>query len=148
MEMKKLIIAVVLVVSMTGFAQERKNRPKRAEMEKFTPEQSNQLMLKKMTLELDLSAKQQEQLKPILAEQNRKREYRMKEMKANKETDSKLSSDERFSRKSQMLDEQIDLKVKMKSILSVDQFEKWDAMKSKQEKRRSQRMNTKKEMHK
>jgi hypothetical protein len=27
-----------------------------------------------------------------------------------------------------MLDEQIDLKVKMKSILSVDQFEKWDAM--------------------
>jgi hypothetical protein len=33
-----------------------------------------------------------------------------------------------------MLDEQIDLKVKMKSILSVNQFEKWDAMKSKQEK--------------
>jgi hypothetical protein len=32
-----------------------------------------------------------------------------------------------------MLDEQIDLKVKMKSILSVDQFEKWDAMKGKQE---------------
>jgi protein CpxP len=112
-------------------------------MEKFTPEQSNQLMLKKMTLELDLSAKQQEQLKPIIAEQNRKRESRMKEMKANKETDSKLSSDERFSRKSQMLDEQIDLKVKMKSILSVDQFEKWDAMKSKQEKRRSQRMQKK-----
>jgi hypothetical protein len=28
-----------------------------------------------------------------------------------------------------MLDEQIDLKVKMKSILSGDQFEKWDAMK-------------------
>jgi protein CpxP len=112
-------------------------------MEKFTPEQSNQLMLKKMTLELELSAKQQEQLKPIIAEQNRKRESRMKEMKANKETDSKLSSDERFSRKSQMLDEQIDLKVKMKSILSVDQFEKWDAMKSKQEKRRSQRMQKK-----
>jgi hypothetical protein len=37
-----------------------------------------------MTLELDLSAKQQEsKLKPIIAEQNRAR-YRMKEMKANK----------------------------------------------------------------
>jgi hypothetical protein len=35
----------------------------------------------------------------------------------------------------------------MKSILSVDQFEKWDAMKGKQEKRRSQRM-VKKEMQK
>ena len=96
-----------------------------------------------MILELDLSTKQQEQLKPIIAEENRKRESRMKEMKANKEANSKLSSDERFSRKSQMLDEQIDLKVKMKSILSVDQFERWDAMKSKQEKRRSQRMQKK-----
>jgi protein CpxP len=101
-------------------------------MEKFTPEQTNKLMLKKkMILELDLSTKQQEQLKPIIAEENRKRESRMKEMKANKEANSKLSSDERFSRKSQMLDEQVDLKVKIKTILSVDQFETWDAMKNK-----------------
>jgi protein CpxP len=82
-----------------------------------------------MILELDLSTKQQEQLKPIIAEENRKRESRMKEMKASKEANSKLSSDERFSRKSQMLDEQVDLKVKIKTILSVDQFEKWDAIK-------------------
>jgi hypothetical protein len=35
----------------------------------------------------------------------------------------------------------------MKSILSVDQFEKWDAMKSKQEKKKVTK-NTKKEMQK
>ncbi len=29
-------------------------------MERFTPEQQNELMLKKMTLELDLSSKQQD----------------------------------------------------------------------------------------
>jgi hypothetical protein len=66
----------------------------------------------------------------------------MKEMKANKRR-FKTIFRRAFLKKSQMLDEQIDLKVKMKSILSVDQFEKWDAMKSKQ-KRRSQRMNTEK----
>jgi hypothetical protein len=42
-----------------------------------------------------------------------------------------------------MLDEQIDLKVKMKTILSVDQFEKWDAMKGKHPDRRTQRMQKK-----
>lgn len=141
--MKKLIIAALLVVSMTSFAQDRKDMPKRAEMEKFTPEQRNQLMLKKMTLELDLSAKQQEQMKSIIAEQTAKRESRMKEWKANKDTDSKLSSDERFARKSQMLDEQIAMKAKMKTILSADQFEKWDAMKSKHHKRGSHRMHKK-----
>jgi hypothetical protein len=44
-----------------------------------------------MTLELDLSAART--IEPIIVEQNRKREYRMKEMKANKETDFKLSSE-------------------------------------------------------
>jgi hypothetical protein len=141
--MKKLIIAALLVVSMTGIAQERKgseNRPNRMEMEKFTPEQRNQLMLKKMTLELDLNAKQQEQMKSIIGEQTAKRESRMKEMKANKDTNSKLSSDERFTRKSQMLDEQIAMKAKMKTILSADQFEKWDAKKAKHNKQRPERM--------
>jgi hypothetical protein len=64
----------------------------------------------------------------------------MKEMKANKETNSNYLQTSVSQEKSQMLDEQIDLKVKMKSILSVDQFEKWDAMKGKQKNRRTQRM--------
>jgi hypothetical protein len=49
----------------------------------------------------------------------------MKEMKANKDSNSNYLQTSVSQEKSQMLDEQIDLKVKMKSILSVDQFEKW-----------------------
>lgn len=45
--MKKLFIAALLVVGMTSFAQERKGRPERSEMEQLTPEQRNQLHLKK-----------------------------------------------------------------------------------------------------
>lgn len=140
MEMKKIIIAALLVVGMTSFAQDRKDMPKRAEMEKFTPEQRNQLMLKKMTLELDLSAKQQEQMKSIIAEKSAEREAMMKDRKENK---TKLTTEERFARKSKMLDEQIAMKAKMKSILSADQFAKWDAMRGKHHKRGGHRMHKK-----
>lgn len=137
--MKKLIIATLLVVGMTSFAQDKKEmekRPNRAEMEKFTPEQRNQLMLKKMTLELDLNAKQQEQMKQIIAEQTTKREAMKSSRKANQE---KPTSEEVFAMKNKMLDEQIAMKNKMKAILSPEQFEKWDAMKEKQHQRNGNR---------
>ncbi|WP_052257169.1 hypothetical protein [Flavobacterium sp. AED] len=137
--MKKLIIAALLVVGMSSFAQDKKEmekRPRRDEMEKFTPEQRNQLMLKKMTLDLDLNAKQQEQMKQIIAEQSTKREAMRTARKANQE---KPTSDELFAMKNKMLDEQIVMKNKMKSILSPEQFEKWDAMKEKQHQRNGHR---------
>ena len=137
--MKKLIIATLLVVGMSAFAQDKKEMEKRHhrdEMEKFTPEQRNQLMLKKMTLELDLNAKQQEQMKQIIAEQSTKREAMRTPRKANQE---KPTSDELFAMKNKMLDEQIVMKNKMKSILSPEQFEKWDAMKEKHHQRNEHR---------
>jgi hypothetical protein len=48
--MKKLIVAAFLVSGMTSFAQEKnktERRQHRTEMEKITPEQRNELMLKK-----------------------------------------------------------------------------------------------------
>jgi DNA primase catalytic subunit len=130
--MKNLIIALVLVLGMTSFAQERKEKPSREEMEKFTPEQRNQLMLKKMTLELDLNAKQQEQVKQVIAEQSTKREAMKAEQKAKQE---KPTTDERFAMKNKMLDNQIAMKAKMKTILTAEQLEKWDAMKGKHHQR-------------
>ena len=132
--MKRLIIAALLIVGMTSFAQDKKETGKRndrAEMEKFTPEQRNQLMLKKMTLELDLNASQQKEMGKIIAENSAKREARMMEMKANKEAGKKLTSDELFARKNKMLDEQIVMKERMKKILNQEQFKKWEDMKGK-----------------
>jgi hypothetical protein len=131
--MKKLIIAALLVVGMTSFAQDKKEiekRHHRAEMEKFTPDQRNQLMIKKMTLELDLNASQQKEMGKIIAEKSAKREARMKEMKANKDSNTKPTSDEMFARKNRMLDEQIAMKERMKKILSPEQYKKWDEMKA------------------
>ena len=139
--MKKLFIVALLVVGMTSFAQERKARPERAKMEQMTPEQRNQLHLKKMTLELDLNASQQKEMSKIIGEQSTKREARMAERKANKDSVKKqLTSDELFAKKSQMLDEQIVMKERMKKILSADQYKKWDEMKGKKQHGTEKRM--------
>jgi len=149
MKMKKLIIAVVLVVGMTAFSQNRKEMGKRSDMpnmEKLSPEQRNQLMLKKMTLELDLNAKQQEQVGQIIAEQSAKREAMRTERMARKESSEKPTADERFAMKNKMLDEQIIMKNKMKNILSPEQFEKWNNLKEKNRERFHEKREGRKEM--
>ncbi|MCW2119509.1 hypothetical protein [Flavobacterium sp. 7A] len=125
--MKKLFTtALIALITITGFAQEKQNAQCRNEhhgMENFTPEQRQELMLKKMTLELDLNASQQKEMSKIVGEQMAKREAFMKDHKAKTE---KPSNDEMFAMKSKMLDEQIAMKARVKKILSTEQFSKWE----------------------
>ena len=129
--MKKVCIVALLVIGLSSFAQERKERHPKGEMEQMTPEQRNQLHLKKMTLDLDLNAKQQEQLTKILADQSAKREA----IKAEHKTKMEEAKAIRFEMKKKILDEQIEMKNKMKSILSAEQFAKWEMKKEKNNKR-------------
>jgi hypothetical protein len=115
--MKKLIVTIVLVISSISFAQEKS---------KLSPEQQAELQVKKMTLDLDLDTKQQNEIKSILLEQNKKREAKKIEMKAKKEKGTKLSSNEKFAMKTKMLDEKIEQKAQMKKILKPEQFQKWE----------------------
>lgn len=140
--MKKLILAALLAVSVSTFAQCKKEMEKKCHTEKHSPDERNefgmeklsseqrtQLMVKKMTLELDLNAKQQEQVKQIIAEQMVKREAMRAEQMAKKEEDKKRTADQVFVIKNKILDEQIAMKNKMKTILSPEQLEKWNALK-------------------
>jgi hypothetical protein len=129
--MKNVCIVALLVIGLSSFAQERKERHPKGEMEQMTPEQRNQLHLKKMTLDLDLNAKQQEQLTKILADQSAKREAMKAEHKVKMEEAKAI----RFEMKKKILDEQIEMKNKMKSILSAEQFAKWEMRKEKNNKR-------------
>ena len=54
--MRKLILAVALVVGLTTFAQGKKGDGKG----RMSPEQQVEVVLKKMTTELSLDAKQQD----------------------------------------------------------------------------------------
>ena len=142
--MKKSIAVVLLLVGMASFAQERKGRPERAEMEQLTPEQQNQLQLKKLTLELDLNASQQKEMSKIITEQSAKREAKLAARKTKQEVRTKPTAEERFERKNNMLDEQIAMKEKVKKILTPEQLKKWDEMNEHKQDAMKKRMEHKK----
>lgn len=135
--MKKIAFAIVLSLglALNGTAQENQSK-KRNASEKMSMEQRNELHLKKMTLELDLTPSQQKEIASLLAEQSKEREAKMAERKANKETKKPLTSDEKFALQGKMLDKKIEMKAKMKKILNEKQMEKWEANQDKKEAKR------------
>ncbi len=114
--MKKLIVAVTILVCSLTFAQSGEGK-----REKSNPEKQ----LKEMTNDLGLSEKQQIEIKAILEEQSKKREKLREEMKAYKEKGEKPSDEKRAEMKKILIDEQLEMKTKMKKILSSEQLKKW-----------------------
>jgi co-chaperonin GroES (HSP10) len=136
--MKKLILLTLLMVGMTVLAQEKNRKQHGNKMEQFTPEQQNQLMLKKLTLELDLSDSQQKDMGGIIVDMNAKREAHKTAMMAMKDKQVKPTNDERFAMKIKMLDEQIAMQKRMQKVLNPKQFEKWTALKEDHQKNRKE----------
>ncbi|QBN18652.1 hypothetical protein [Flavobacterium nackdongense] len=129
--MKNLFIAVLLLVGVSNYSQEAnapKNKKEKGSKEMKSPEQRNEAMLAKMTTELNLDAKQQAQIKPIIAEQSVKMDAMRAQMKANKENNVELSdADKKEMRKKRMADKEA-TDNKIKAILTPDQFVKYQAM--------------------
>ena len=125
--MKKIasILVFVFAITLTTQAQ-KKGDHKRPE---FSTEQQTNLMVKKMTLKLDLTEKQQRQVSPIFEAQIVEKKAMMQKRKAAKDAKRKPTSDERYAMKSEMLDKQIAMKNSMKNILNPAQFEKFEKMK-------------------
>jgi Spy/CpxP family protein refolding chaperone len=114
--MKKLLITALMLVSMTGFAQDKKNglkRPQKAKMEKLTPEERTEKRIEKMTKELTLDAKQQEKIGEVFKEDALAKEKQRAEMKQKKE-----QSQEKMN-------------AKIKAILTPDQLAKMESNKNK-----------------
>jgi protein CpxP len=129
--MKKLIIAALLLVGVSNFAQEANtpnNKKDKGSKEIKSPEQRNEALLIKMTTELNLDANQQAQIKPIIAEQSVKREAMRAQQKANKENNVVPSdADKKAMRKTRIEDKEA-TDNKIKAILTPDQFVKYQAM--------------------
>jgi len=129
--MKNLFIAVLLLVGISIYSQESnapKNKKDKGSKEMKSPEQRNEAMLAKMTTELNLDANQQAQIKPIIIEQGTKMDAMRAQMKANKENNVALSdADKKEMRKKRMADKEA-TDNKIKSILTSDQFVKYQAM--------------------
>jgi hypothetical protein len=139
--MKKLALIVLLVVGLSTYAQEGKKQERQgAERERLSPEQRNQLQLKKMTLDLNLNESQQKEIAKILEEQSAKRQAEMATFKANKDKGVKPTAEERFAMKNKKLDEAIAVKAKVQKVLTPEQFKKWEDMKKENRENRKQRM--------
>ena len=124
--MKNLVKIIVLVFAFTFTAQAQKKRENRAS--KLTIEQQTTLAVKKMTLALDLSDKQQQQIKPIVMAKMTDRQAFIENRKVAKENNEKPTSDQIFAIKNKQLDNQIIIKNSIKNILNKEQFERFEKM--------------------
>ena len=82
-----------------------------------------------MTLSLDLSKKQQDQIKPLIRAQIASKKEIMLNRKEIRTEKKRPSRDEIYAMKSKQLDNQITFKNNLKDILNKEQFEKFRKMK-------------------
>jgi protein CpxP len=115
-----LIFILVFAFNFTTIAQKKRD-PQRWQL---TFEQQTELTLKKMTLALDLSEKQQLQIRPLLlAKIIEKKAFNTKRKEA-KEGKKRPTLDAVCAMKIERLEQQIAMKKSMKEILNTAQFEK------------------------
>ena len=125
--MKKIASILILVFAFTLTAEAQKRR--KDQKPKLTVEQHTDLAVKKMTLSLDLSEKQQNQIKPVISAQIKSKKAVMQKRKENRIAKTRPTGDEIYAMKSKHLDNQIAFKNTMKDILNKELFEKFEKMK-------------------
>ncbi len=147
--MKNLMMIAIVLVSLCTTAQtQKRDRGDRMEMRKdISPEEKAQLQSKKMTLKLDLTNQQQAEVEQIILQdakirQTKKEEF--KTLKANKDG-GKMSKEDRLAMANNRLDAQIEMKKKMKAILSADQYSKFESLQNKTRHRRGEKSNVKRQ---
>ena len=132
--MKKLIVAALLVIGLSTFAQVEKKEKESNDpmMEKMSPTERAEKALKRMTKELKLTDDQQKQMKVLITEQETKRA----------DANFKPSKEDRLA-----------MKEKTSKILTPEQNATWDKiqeqkkekMKEKIKEKREDRVNKKEE---
>ena len=131
LRMKTLFAIALLLFGLTNYAQEKKSENKKNKTEQMSPEQKNELQLKKMTLNLNLNETQQKEMSVVVNEMSEKRESQKNAWKAMKEKGEKPTAEQKYEMQDKMLDEKIAMKTRVQKILTPSQFEKWEQMKQK-----------------
>ena len=131
--MKSLAVVLVLLTTVGIMAQHHEgHKTRKGEKIDITAEQLATLQTKKLTLALDLSEAQQEQVMKIALEEANHRKAKQAEMKARRESGErkKPTAEERFEMQNALLDRQIAYKQKMKEILTKAQYETWEKIRA------------------
>jgi methionine-rich copper-binding protein CopC len=109
-------------------------------LQDVTPEEMASLQTKKMTLQLGLNESQQKEIQKINLENAKDRKAKMEARKAQKAngTITKPSKEEQLKMMNERLDNQIEMKEKMKKILNDEQFAKWEKQQQEVNKKREE----------
>ena len=122
-----LIFVLVFAFTLTTIAQKKRDHQRWQP----TVKQQTELTLKKMTLALDLSEKQQLQIRPLLlAKIIEKKAFNTKRKEA-KKGKKRPTLDAVYAMKIERLEQQIAMKKSMKEILNTTQLEKFEKMRKK-----------------
>ena len=129
---KKLVVAMALILSFGVSAQDRREKLKNA-----TPEERVEMRTEKMSEKLGLDENQKKKVKEIFAAQQKENKAVREEMKAERE--------KALAEKKAIMKKQNDaLKAKLKPVLSEEQFKKWEAMQNENMEKVKERRNHKK----
>lgn len=120
--MKKFAVIFIILMSTGLFAQQREYRNYGAD---FSPEQQATLKTKRMTLDLELTDSQQNQVLALNKKYAELRKVNQAKMQADKTAGKQLTSEEKFKLQNERLDHQIAYMNDLKKILNKDQFEQW-----------------------
>jgi hypothetical protein len=136
--MKKLIIALVLGMGLSGFAQDA-NSNNKGNRQNQTPEQRVERQLASMTKNLSLDAKQQEAVGALLKEKSVKAQELRTKGEAQRSSGQKLTEEQRAAFKTASQAEREDTDTKLKAILTADQFKKYTVTRTENEEKMKQR---------
>ncbi len=142
--MKKLLVIALALFTINGMAQEnRKQKTDRkggSELrQQMTPSEIADLKAKQMTLKLDLTDTQQKKVHTVIFNQAKTNESLRKNRKAaDGEKREKPSKDEFVKMQNHRLDQQIDMKREMKTILTPEQYAKFEKMKPRKDRKNRQ----------
>lgn len=125
--MKNVFVIALVLLGFTLQAQpgpDRENfrKEKREKMQDLSAEQRAILKTKKMALILDLSDNQQDQVKKLVLAS----EVKSDEMKRNRKEKKEISKEELFELRKQRLDQKLEMKRDLKTILTKEQMEKFE----------------------
>lgn len=125
--MKKLLIIALAFCSAFSFAQDDRTEQtemirKRIAKPNYSPAERAQMQTKQMTLQLDLTDQQQSKVNELLIAHFTKNKGKFDIKKKDRK---EMSESERYDMQLAILDSQIELKEKMKSILDNEQYEKY-----------------------
>lgn len=145
--MKSLVVIAIAFSTLSVNAQERRqerkgNDHKKEIMKDLTPEEVANLKTKKLRLKLDLTVMQQKKVESILLEQAVERQNKRKAHQNKKEKD-KPSKEEFLKMQNARLDSKIEMKQKMKDILTEEQYAKFEKMKPRRHQRRDKHIKRK-----